>query len=105
MLSEANRIDFVAESPQGEIVLAISAHLDWKQHPKTVKQLDKKLQNYVRYIEGGQYSEQYGNAPVFIQIMTAYPLSPQAEKLVQKVQNATGIDIKVEVMGPYGALR
>lgn len=105
MLSEPNRIDFVAQSPEGEIVLAISAHLDWKENPETVKELDRKLRTYVRYIEGGQCSEQYGNSPVSIQIMTAHPLSPEAERLVQKVENASGINVKVVVTGAFDPFR
>lgn len=100
MLSEPNKIDFVAQSPEGEIVLAISAHLDWEENPETVGELDKKLRNYIQYIEGGQYRDEYGHSPVFIQIMTAYPLSPEAESLVERVENATGVDVKVTVMGP-----
>jgi len=102
MLSEPNRIDIIAKSPEGEIILAISAHEDWGKKPHTIEQLEKKLQSYIRFIENGQYEESYGNAPVIIQIMTAYALSPEAEKVCQKVENATGIEIKVLVMGLFG---
>jgi hypothetical protein len=99
MLSETSRIDIVAQSPDGKIVLAISAHEDWSENPHTLDQLDEKLKNYVHFIEGGQYQDQFGNAPVFIEIMTAYPLSPKAEKLVKRVSRSTGIEIKTQVMG------
>ena len=99
MLSEADRIDIVAKSPKGEILLGISAHEDWNQNPHTVNQLDAKLKNYIHFIEGGQYRSQYGNAPVLIKIMTAHPLSPKAEKLIKRVSKATGINIEADVMG------
>ena len=105
MLSEADRIDIVAKSPKGEIVLGISAHEDWQQNPHTLRQLDEKLKNYIHFIESGQYTNQYGNAPVVIKIMTAHPLSPKAEKLVKRVSKATGINIEADVMGAFNPFK
>ncbi|MCB2214422.1 hypothetical protein KQH50_03390 [bacterium] len=99
MLSETTKLDIVAQAPDGGIVLAISAHEDWSKNPYTLDQLDEKLRNYVYFIDGGQYEDQFGDKPVSIQIMTAYPLSRAAEKLVKRVSRSTGIEIKTEVMG------
>jgi hypothetical protein len=101
MLSETTKLDIVAQAPDGKIVLAISAHEDWSKNPHTLDQLDEKLRNYIYFIEDGQYEDQFGDKPVFIQIMTAYPLSPAAEKLVKRVSRSTGIEIKAEVMGVF----
>lgn len=104
-LSETERIDFIAKSKEGEFLLAISAHLDWNKNPKTVKDLEKKLRNYIHYIEGGQFAEEYGNSPVHIEIMTAYELSPEAEQLVDRVQRTSGIAIKATVMGTFNPFK
>lgn len=98
MLSEENRIDIIARAPDGRIVLAISAHEDWNTAPHTLEQLDRKLKTYVRFVESGQCAQEYGHAPITIEIMTAYPLSPQAASLVEKVEMACGIEIRVHVM-------
>jgi hypothetical protein len=100
-LSEPNKLDIVAKSKEGEIVLGISAIKDWKDNPGMVKDLDNKLRSYIRYIESDQYTKEYGHSPVFIQIMTAYELSPEAVQLVDKVKKASGIDIRTLVTGVF----
>jgi hypothetical protein len=100
-LSEPDKLDIVARSKEGEIVLGISAIHDWKNDPQMVKDLDNKLRSYIRYIESDKYTQEYGNSPVFIQIMTAYELSPEAVQLVDKVKKASGIEIKTQVTGVF----
>jgi hypothetical protein len=100
-LSEPNKLDIVAKSKEGEIVLGISANHDWKNDPKMVQELDIKLRTYIAYIESDTYTKEYGKSPVFIQIMTAYELSPEAVQLVDKVKGASGIEIKTVVTGVF----
>jgi biotin synthase-related radical SAM superfamily protein len=83
----------------GEIVLAISAFNEWEKNPSMVTALEKKLSNYIKYIEGGQYAKEYGNDPVCIQIVSEFNLSKEAEELVKKVERSSGIEIQVSVMG------
>ena len=98
-LSETEKLDIVAKSKQGEIVLVISAFQDWNADPDMLKDLDKKLQNYISYIESDKYTEEYGNSPVFIEIVSVHQFSPEAIKLAEKVQMASGVDVKTTVMG------
>lgn len=100
-LSEPDKLDIVAKSNEGEVVLGISAIKDWKDNPSMVKDLDNKLRSYIRYIESDQFTKEYGNSPVFIQIMTAYELSPEAVQLVEKVKKASGFEIKAVVTGVF----
>lgn len=104
-LSETTKLDIVAESKQGEIILAISAAQNWKKNPSMVKDLEKKLRNYIHYIESDQYTQKHGDSPVIIDIMTAHKLSPEAIQLVDKVHKASGIDIKITVMGAFNPFR
>ena len=98
-LSETNKLDIVARSKQDEIVLVISAAQDWKKDPSMLKDLDKKLRNYISYIESDKYTQEYGNSPVFIEIVSVHQFSPEATQLAEKVQMASGIEIKTTVMG------
>ena len=98
-VSESNKIDMTLRAKTGEIVLAINVFQDWKKIPSTVKDLEKKLRNYIQYIEGGRYAQVYGNDPVFIQIVSEYDLSQEAEQLVKKVERSSGIEIRISVIG------
>ena len=98
-LSETDRIDIVAKSPQGEIVLAMTAAGDWNNDSSMTGDLVKKLRTYHSFIKSEEFKQQHGNSPVYIQIMTNCELSPEADQLVQKVQKTTGIDIKTQVSG------
>lgn len=98
-LSEMNKIDLTLRAKTGEIVLAINAFHDWKKNPSMVTDLEKKLRNYIRYIEGGQYAKEYGNDPVFIQIVSEFDLSQEAEQLVKKVERSSGIEIRISIIG------
>ena len=99
-LSETNKIDNIVESEKGEISLVIITpwEKDGKEAPGMVQDLNKKLCTYISYIENGQYAQKYGNSPVMIEIFTFYKLSPEANQLLEKVQKASAIDIKITEM-------
>jgi hypothetical protein len=98
-VSEPGKIDLTLRAKTGEIVLAINAFQDWKKNPSMINDLEKKLRNYINYIEDGQYAQEYGNDPVFIQIVSEYDLSQEAEQLVKKVERSSGIEIRISIMG------
>jgi len=100
-VSELNKIDLTLRAKTGEIVLAINAFQDWKKNPSMIKELETKLRNYIHYIEDGQYAKEYGNDPVFIQIVSEFDLSQEAEQLLKKVERSSGIEIRVSIMGEF----
>jgi len=95
-LGEANRLDIVAKSPEGEIVLVIVAAGDWSADAGMLGQLRTKLQNYVSFAGSEEYRSQYGTAPTRIALMMTHDLSSEAGELVRETSADSGIPIDLK---------
>lgn len=57
-----NIVDFVSISPQGNITMTISDHLDWDVDNEHLLILQNKINAYINFIETGQLVKEYPDA-------------------------------------------
>jgi translation elongation factor EF-1beta len=100
-MSEPNRIDAILKSPQGEIVLMISEHRDWKIQSEMKEQLRQKISTYVKYIRSDEYKKQFGILNVKILLMTNVEPTENIKQDIQRYEQATGIKIEYQVFSPF----
>ena len=55
-------VDFVSTDPWGHIVLTIADHLDWSDEKYHIGLLQEKINNYVSFIESGEFYEAFPHA-------------------------------------------
>jgi hypothetical protein len=84
-VEDIDKIDFlIREKKTGDVVLAISDHLDWSESEgEHLIVLQKKLNTYLEFIESGQIYAQVPQATgrkIAIQVMGKFPLSDEARK-------------------------
>ena len=101
VMSEPNRIDAILKSPQGEIVLMISEHRDWKVYPEMREQLRQKISTYVKYIRTDEYKKQFGILNAKILLMTNVEPTENIKQDINRYQQATGIKIECQVFSPF----
>ena len=98
MLSETNRIDFIAQSPTGEIALVMTAAEDWSTDENALELLSDKIDTYVSFIKGPQFQDEYGSATAYIELVAMHEPTSQVQELIDAASAATGIRIGVRKM-------
>jgi len=98
MLTDTNRIDFVAQSPTGEIVLVISAAEDWSTDEHALELLSEKIDTYVSHIEDPRFKAEYGSATAYIEVVTMREPTPQVQELLDAASAATGVRMNIRKM-------
>ncbi len=96
VLSEANRIDVVAEKPGGEVVLGIVAPESWSDRDRLLGQLTDKLCTYLRFIHSREYRSRFGSSPAAILLLTAEEPPQEVRRLVDATSRAAKLRIDVE---------
>jgi hypothetical protein len=82
-------IDVVSKNKQGNIVLTISDHLDWKNAQEHLGLLQEKINTYLTFLDSGEIYNNYPDAKGYrieIEIMFHYPLNPEARLFLAKVK-------------------
>jgi hypothetical protein len=97
MLSETNRIDIIAQSPEGEIILVITAAEDWSDE-HALELLSDKIDTYVSFIKDPQFQDEYGSATAYIELVAMHEPTSQVQELLDAASAATGIRIGIRKM-------
>jgi len=98
MLTETNRIDFIAQSPTGEIALVITAAEDWSTDEHALELLSEKIDTYVSYMKDPRFKEEYESATAYIEVVAMCEPTPQVQELLDAASAATGVRIVVQKM-------
>lgn len=61
-IDQTDKVDFISTSPDNKVVLTISDHLEWDDEGAHLLLLQRKLNAYIKFIEGGQIYENYPKA-------------------------------------------
>lgn len=90
-IEQEKKIDILASGKKpNEVVLFITDHLPWNSEfaRKHLTLLEKKLNNYLAYIEGGEIYDKYPQHKgkiIIINVIGKYPLNDEAEEYYKKV--------------------
>jgi len=95
-LADADRIDVVARSPSGEVVLGIVAVEPWGDGKRAAEQLTGKLHTYLSFIGGEEFRARYGSAPASVRLMTVEQPPELVRRLIDATSAAFGVAIGVE---------
>jgi len=91
-LDNVETVDAVGiERATGDTVLTILDSWDWRDEHEHLLALQNKINAYLHFVESGQIWTSYPLASgtnVTIDILTRFPLTPSAEKLVQAAREA-----------------
>jgi hypothetical protein len=107
-VEDVDKIDFlIRDKKTGDVVLAISDHLDWDENEgEHLFVLQKKLNTYLEFIESGQVYAQVPQAAgkkISIQVMGKFPLSDEARKFYDVAGKAIedlGLSLRFELREP-----
>lgn len=86
------------------IILLISDHLDWKNEYQHLKILQNKINEYISFLQSGQYKEVYSNYEFeygVIEVHFLNKITKNTKNFLQIVQNQTiklGITIQYSVV-------
>lgn len=91
-IEEYERIDIIGvDAETGDVILTIADHVDWSDEYGHLMALQKKLNAYIEFIEGGQMSEAYPNArgrrPV-IDVVFRHAPTPTAAEFLERARPA-----------------
>jgi hypothetical protein len=103
-LSDLDRIDVVARSPSGEVVLGIVATESWGDGERGAEQLTGKLYTYLSFIKGEEFRAKFGSAPASVRLMTVEQPPELIRKLIDATSAAFDVDIAVEHVPAIGAV-
>jgi hypothetical protein len=98
VMSDPNRIDAILKSPEGEIVLMISEHRDWRIYSEMREQLRQKISNYIKYINSDGYRSHFGITTAKIILMTNYEPTQEIKQDLMRYEQARGIKIEYQTM-------
>lgn len=98
MMSETNRIDAVLKSPEGEIVLMISEHRDWRIYSEMREQLRQKISTYIKFINSDRYRGRFGMTTAKIILMTNSEPTNEIKQDLIRYEQARGIKIEYRTM-------
>ena len=74
---------------KGEVILAISDHLEWDAANEHLLQLQEKINRYLAFIEGGELLEKYPAAvgrKVRIEVVCKYAPSPDGKRFLDRAR-------------------
>lgn len=101
-IEEKDWIDFTCiDKAEGTLLLAISDHLEWDEQNKHLRQLQTKMNNYLRFIESGEIYKQIPKAQgrkIKILVYLKYMPPPLVEQFFEA---ARGICQKIDVDVEY----
>jgi len=98
VMSDSNKIDAVLKSPEGEIVLMISEHRDWRIHSEMREQLRQKISTYIKFINSNKYRSRFGIKKAKIILMTNHEPTEKINQDLTKYERATGVKIEYKTM-------
>jgi len=87
-IEQTSVVDFVSINKEGEVMLTISDHLEWDDRNQHLKQLQEKINAYLRFIESGEIYETYPNAKdkkIIISIHAMHQPNSEARKFITKI--------------------
>ena len=61
-VDQTNVIDLISTNANGEVVLTVSDHLDWRDSIRHQTILQEKLNTYLAFAESGQILQEYPDA-------------------------------------------
>lgn len=88
-ITDADSVDIIAETNDGEALLVITDHLDWENMNEHLTILQKKLNTYVFVLESGRIfegREQLRGKKFILQIDCKYPPAPGAIDYINHVR-------------------
>jgi hypothetical protein len=84
-------IDFVSIDLNGNAVLTISDHLEWKEDNEHLLILQNKINAYLAAVENGDLYDNYPNAKdrkIVIDISLKYALNNDGETIMERIKEA-----------------
>lgn len=98
-LFETDKIDIVAEEPDGTVVLGIVAAEGWRNDRAEREQLARKLTTYISYLHTPEYRKRFGSKDATIYLVTDTEPPPEITGLLQATEDASGVPIRVQNLG------
>ncbi len=103
-IEQKDKIDFISTTPDKEVELTISDHLEWDSENNHLLILQDKLNAYLDFIQSGQILEDYPNAyneNIIISVVMKY--APKEDALTflnhcEKFLEKQGLDFKWKVV-------
>ena len=97
------KVDFIGvDKKTGEVVLAISDHLEWADTDNHLIILQDKINAYLSFIENGEIYDSYPNAvgkKISIQITAQHHFPPDALDFIEKAKTfLSTIDIGLRLI-------
>lgn len=104
-VEQIDKIDFLSvEKETGFVKLTISDHLNWLDENNHLVLLQKKINTYISFIEGGELFEKYPEnkgKTIIIYLALKYEPTKKAYIFLDKVKSATidaGFDFKFNLI-------
>lgn len=90
-IDDVDVIDFIGVDEGGNVVLAISDHLEWDGKNEHIYILQQKLNRYLMFIENGEFAERFkeeSDKPVTISVVALHAPSEIAKTFLANVERA-----------------
>jgi hypothetical protein len=88
-VEELEKVDVVSMTPDGQWLLIVSDHLEWIDSTGHQHKLQKKLNRYLAFIEGGEIYEQFPKAkgqPIVIDVQFKYMPDEEGWNFLERVR-------------------
>ena len=88
-VDQPNVIDVVSKEKNGDIVLTISDHLDWRDTEQHLAILREKINTYLSFLEDGEIYERYPDAKghnIHVEIGFFYQPNLQAQSFLSEAK-------------------
>jgi len=90
IIKDTDKIDLITyNKPLKQLVLVMVEPREWCSDKNMYKELNKKINNYLSYVEDGQMMEDYGNLDidsVKLELLHSYEFNEHARKIIEALQ-------------------
>ena len=103
-IEQIDKIDFISTTPEGEVQLTISDHLEWNAENNHLLVLQNKINAYLDFVQSGQILEDYPTAEnKVITISLSMKYTPEEDALIflnhcEKFMEKQGLEFKWKVV-------
>jgi CRP-like cAMP-binding protein len=102
-------IDVISTDTTGNVILAVSDHLDWSDTDQHQLILQEKLNKYLAFVESGEILESYPDAkgrPIVFRVVFKFSPDAQGYEFLTKTRaviESAGFTLRYEVFGEHSA--
>jgi len=83
-------VDIISKDKNGDIVLTISDHLDWRDTRQHLTVLQEKINDYLAFLESGEIYKKYPNArgnQIRIKVVFQYKPTPETHSFLREAKS------------------